>query len=136
MADNVLIPNDGDATAATDEVGDVHYQKVKLVDGTADSTTVIPAKTSQPGASDAGLVVREAARGQAAMAASIPVAVASNQSAIPVSGTVTANAGSGTLAVSAASLPLPSGAATGAKQDTGNTSLASIDGKITAVDTG
>src|SRR3990167_9895543 len=38
--------------------------------------------------------------------------------------------------VSAASLPLPSGAATGAKQDTGNTSLSSIDGKITAVNTG
>jgi hypothetical protein len=34
----------------------------------------------------------------------------------PVSGTVTANAGSGTQAVSAASLPLPSGAATSAKQ--------------------
>jgi hypothetical protein len=34
----------------------------------------------------------------------------------PVSGTVTANAGSGTLAVSAASLPLPTGASTSAKQ--------------------
>src|SRR4051812_41001383 len=33
--------------------------------------------------------------------------------------------------VSAASLPLPSGAATGARQDTGNTSLASIDTKLT-----
>ncbi len=31
---------------------------------------------------------------------------------------------------------LPAGLATGAKQDTGNTSLASIDGKITAVNTG
>jgi hypothetical protein len=31
---------------------------------------------------------------------------------------------------------LPSGASTSAKQDTGNTSLASIDGKITAVNTG
>lgn len=31
---------------------------------------------------------------------------------------------------------LPTGAATSAKQDTGNTSLASIDGKITAVNTG
>lgn len=38
--------------------------------------------------------------------------------------------------VSATSLPLPTGAATSAKQDTGNTSLASIDGKITAVNTG
>lgn len=41
-----------------------------------------------------------------------------------------------TVAVSAASLPLPSGAANQTKQDTGNASLASIDGKITAVDTG
>lgn len=41
-----------------------------------------------------------------------------------------------TQVVSAASLPLPSGASTSAKQDTGNTSLASIDGKITAVNTG
>jgi phage protein U len=34
----------------------------------------------------------------------------------PISGTVTANAGTGTMAISAASLPLPSGAATSAKQ--------------------
>ncbi len=34
----------------------------------------------------------------------------------PVSGTVTANAGTGTMAVSAASLPLPAGASTAAKQ--------------------
>ena len=38
-----------------------------------------------------------------------------------------------TFAVSAASLPLPSGAATGAKQDTGNTSVASIDTKTPAL---
>lgn len=38
--------------------------------------------------------------------------------------------------VSAATLPLPTNAATSAKQDTGNTSLSSIDGKITAVNTG
>lgn len=41
-----------------------------------------------------------------------------------------------TSPVSASSLPLPTGAATAAKQDTGNTSLSSIDGKITAVNTG
>jgi hypothetical protein len=35
------------------------------------------------------------------------------------------------VAITAAALPLPSGAATGAKQDTGNTSLASIDTKLT-----
>lgn len=35
-----------------------------------------------------------------------------------------------TQPISAASLPLPTGAATAAKQDTGNTSLASIDGHV------
>ncbi len=43
-----------------------------------------------------------------------------------VVGTVTADAGTGTFAVSAASLPLPTGAATSALQTTGNTSLSSI----------
>ena len=38
-----------------------------------------------------------------------------------------------TFAISAASLPLPTGASTGAKQDTGNTSLTSIDGKTPAL---
>lgn len=46
----------------------------------------------------------------------------------PVSGTVTANAGTGTMAVSAASLPLPSGAATSAKQPAlGTAGTASTD---------
>ena len=38
--------------------------------------------------------------------------------------------------MSAASLPLPTGASTASNQSTGNASLASIDGKITAVNTG
>ena len=56
--------------------------------------------------------------GQAAMANSAPVVVASDQSAIPVSGTV---------AVTSATL------ATTAKQDTGNASLSSIDTKTPAL---
>jgi hypothetical protein len=44
------------------------------------------------------------------------VAVSNFPATQPISGTVTANAGSGTFAVSAASLPLPSGASTSAKQ--------------------
>lgn len=85
---------------------------------------------------DAGI---PAALGQTTMAASMPVAIASNQSAIPVSGTVTVDTSllstaakqdlllaelqlkadlTETQPVSAASLPLPSGAATSAKQDT------------------
>lgn len=38
-----------------------------------------------------------------------------------------------TQPISAVSLPLPTGAATSAKQDTGNTSLSSIDGKLTSL---
>ena len=69
-----------------------------------------------------------ASLGQKTSAASLAVVVASDQSAVPVSGTVTANAGSGTLAVSAASLPLPTGAATTAKQPAlGTAGVASAD---------
>lgn len=56
--------------------------------------------------------------GQKAMAASLPVVVASDQSAVPIS---------------AVSLPLPSGAATSANQTTGNSSLSSIDTKTPAL---
>lgn len=49
---------------------------------------------------------------------------------VPVSGTVTANAGTGTFAISAASLPLPSGASTAANQATIISSLSSIDAGI------
>lgn len=45
----------------------------------------------------------------------------------PVSGTVTANAGTGTFAISAASLPLPTGASTLAEQQTQTTALQVID---------
>lgn len=91
---------------------------------TANIASVLP---SQPTGTEPGLVVREAQQGQGTMAHSHPVVIASDQSAVPVSGTffqatqpvsgtVTANAGSGTLAISAASLPLPTGASTSAKQ--------------------
>ena len=58
-----------------------------------------------------------------------PVSIAS---AVAVTGTFF----QATQPVSAASLPLPSGASTSAAQTTGNTSLSSIDGKITACNTG
>jgi hypothetical protein len=59
---------------------------------------------------------------------------------VPVSGTVTATGPltdtqlrASPVPVSNASLPLPTGASTAARQDTGNTSLASIDGKTPAL---
>lgn len=56
--------------------------------------------------------------GQKAMAASVPVVIASDQSAV---------------AVSVSSSALPTGASTSALQTTGNTSLSSIDTKLTTV---
>lgn len=56
MADNVTIDNGDltDYTPATDEVAGVHFQKVKLIDATADSTAPIgvsanPLITNIPG---------------------------------------------------------------------------------------
>lgn len=60
--------------------------------------------------------------GQKTMAASVPVAIASDQAPVPVSGTV---AVSGTLPISAAALPLPAGACT-------QTTLAAISGQLPA----
>lgn len=42
MADNVILnTGSGGATAATDDVGGIHFQRVKLVDGTLDSSAAI-----------------------------------------------------------------------------------------------
>lgn len=66
-----------------------------------------------------------AALGQTTMSASMPVVIASNQSAVPVSGTFW----QATQPVSASSLPLPTGASTEA-------TLAALNTKVTAVNTG
>ena len=41
MADNVAITAGSGTTIATDDISNVHFQRVKLVDGTLDSTAVI-----------------------------------------------------------------------------------------------
>lgn len=46
MADNVPITAGSGTTVATDDVSGVHYQRVKLVDGTLDSTTAITATST------------------------------------------------------------------------------------------
>lgn len=89
--------------------------------------TTIDVDTSSIALSNTSLDTKLPAQGAALIAASIPVNIASDQ----------------TVPISAAALPLPSGAATSANQTTGNASLAtiagdttSIDGKITACNTG
>ena len=57
-------------------------------------------------------------------------------SSLTVDGTVTANAGTGTFAVSAASLPLPAGAATLAEQQSQTTQLTRLGLKYLDYDTG
>lgn len=110
------------------------------VTANAGSGTFAISAASLPLPSGAATAAKQPALGTAGTAASDVITVQGiasmtalkvDGSAItqPVSGTVTANAGSGTFAVSAASLPLPSGAAT-------ETTLSSLDGKVTACNTG
>lgn len=106
MADNVTLNSGtGGETCATDDVLGVQYQKVKLVDGTADSATVIAA-------------------GNGTNAGALRVTVASDSTgtvAATQSGTWNVNNVSGTVS-------LPTGAATAAKQPAlGTAGTASAD---------
>lgn len=62
MADNIDIKDAADATraVATDEVGSASYQRIKVTDGLAESTTHLRVVASPPSADAAGAVVRQA----------------------------------------------------------------------------
>ena len=64
--------------------------------------------------------------GQATSANSEPVVIASDQSAVPISGSVSVSNFPATQPISATALPLPSGASTSAAQTTANATLATI----------
>ncbi len=75
--------------------------------------------------------------GNTSLASLVSAITVCNTGAVVISsGTITANAGSGTFAVSASALPLPTGAATSALQTTGNASLVSLVSAITTCNTG
>ena len=187
MTDNVAITPGTGATVATDDVGGVHYQITKLAFGALDTATLVAPGSGLPvavqgtvttggltdtqlratalpvsgtvtanlgtvaglalDASVTALSAKFGALGQGLMAASTPVVIASNQSAIPVTLASTTVTGSvavtgpltdtqiraTALPVSNASLPLPTGASTSALQTTGNSSLSSMDGKTPAL---
>jgi len=63
MADNVILPGSGEPIA-TDEIGtspnNAHYQRLKISDGLADSTTPMRVREDNPLPTDAGAVVRQA----------------------------------------------------------------------------
>jgi hypothetical protein len=112
MTDNfVANPGSGGDTFAADDVGGVKYPASKI-DAGGDGVSV------------------PIIAGQKTMSASLPIAIASDQTALPASQsgswTVTANAGSGTFNISASSLPLPTGAATQATLASVLTALATL----------
>lgn len=85
MADNIAATPGSGATLAADEIGGVLFGRSKIVigaDGVNDGD--VSAANPMP-VSDAAIP----AAGQALMAASLPVAIASDQSAVPVSGPLT-----------------------------------------------
>lgn len=81
MADNVEVTAGSGTTIATDQVGSDHYQRIKLTDGTADSSTVIAA---------GGGVEANALRVTIANDSTGAVSVDDGGGAITVDGTVTA----------------------------------------------
>lgn len=84
MVDNVSITSGAGTTIAADDVDGVKFQRVKPawgVDGVANdvnATTPLPVELYSGGSA-----VTQAPLGQATMAASVPVAISSNQTAIP-----------------------------------------------------
>ena len=137
ISDVVIKGNDGNDGAGTDRTIKTDANGVMLVDGSASTQPVsaasLPLPTGastaakQPALGTAGTASADvlSVQGIASMTALVVDGSASTQ---PVSGTVTANAGTGTFAVSAASLPLPTGAATAAKQPAlGTAGTASAD---------
>ncbi len=59
MADNATLPATGEVVA-TDDVGGVQYQRMKLSDGESDSAVHMRVRTVHPNFGDAGAVVRQA----------------------------------------------------------------------------
>jgi hypothetical protein len=59
MADNVILPGTGESVA-TDDIGGQQYQRIKLTDGLADSTTHMRVRADNPLVGDGGAVVRQA----------------------------------------------------------------------------
>lgn len=151
MSDNFATnPGSGGETFASDDIGGVQYPRIKLswgADGVAvDVSGANPLPTSVVGTVAVSGPLTDAQLRAAAVPVSGPLTDAQLRATpVPVSLTSTTITGSvavtgtfwqATQPVSAASLPLPTGAATSALQTTGNTSLSNIDGKLPALSGG
>lgn len=133
MADNTTLdPGAGGDTIATDDVAGVKYQRVKLVDGTADSTAAIAGDatngldvdvTRLPSGSQAAATAKTSDYDTGAgtdtvlmQGIALPASGGAVQGGTATNPVRTDPTGTTTQPVSASSLPLPSGAATAAKQ--------------------
>lgn len=108
---------------ASDQVVPVSVSSLPLPSGAATS-----ANQSTEIGSLSAINSKTLTAGQKTMANSYPVTIASDQSALPVTGTFW----QATQPVSVSSLPLPAGAATSANQTTGNGTLSAISGQLPA----
>jgi hypothetical protein len=97
VADNVDITAGAGTTVATDDVSGVHYQRVKLVDGTLDSSDAIP------GSATDGLLVNLGANNDVSVSGTVtadagtgPWPVTDNNGSLTVDGSVTASLAAGT----------------------------------------
>lgn len=154
----VVIASNQSAIPISDGSGSITIDGSVSISGTPNvtvATSALPTGASSE-ATLSALNSKFNSQGQKTMAASTPVVLASDQSAIPVignivvtdgaqettlsainiktpslvSGRVPVDGSAVTQPVSAASLPLPTGAATAALQTTGNNTLSSIDTKL------
>jgi len=106
MADNIAVTEGSGKTVKTEDIGGAQYQVIKVALG--------------PDGSASDLDV-----GQTNMASSLPVVIASDQSAVPVSGTVTATV-SGTVATEAPTQAITRAA--GTKAGAGDNELVATPG--------
>jgi hypothetical protein len=108
MANNLAVTPGAGATVAMDELTDPtlglsKFQVIKIADGTTGGSNkaVVKAASTAPVATDPAFVVAihplsQNANGQATMTNSAPVVIASNQTAVPITGTATGNVANGT----------------------------------------
>jgi hypothetical protein len=123
MADNVTAPATG-TVFASDDIGGVQWPFARLAFG-ADGTSIRVADAD-------GARLPVLIGGALPAFAATPTVNIGTAPTIAVAGTFW----QATQPISAAALPLPDGAATSAAQTTGNASLASIDGKLAALESG
>lgn len=136
MADTAISITQGSGTSIdtrTEGTNGNHRQVVVLGDP-ATNAGVAPVDAT------AGLKVDLGADNDVVISSGTITAVTAITNALPAGtnaiGKLAANSGVDIGDVDVISCALPTGASTAAKQDTGNTSLSSIDGKITACNTG